>query len=81
MGYCLSKGIGKIIVVTKIDGENIDYQALLDSIKNTLGSTCIPLVLPIGTGHDFKGVANIFELSNLFPVALWVMRTLHMMIP
>ncbi|MBI2557216.1 MAG: GTP-binding protein [Planctomycetes bacterium] len=30
------KGIGKIIVVTKIDGENVDYQALLDSIKNTL---------------------------------------------
>jgi len=61
------KGIGKIIVVTKIDGENIDYQALLDSIKNTLGSTCVPLVLPIGTGHDFQGVVNVFELPNPLP--------------
>src|SRR3989339_1692608 len=61
------KGLGKIIVVTKIDGENIDYLALLDSIKNTLGSACVPLVLPIGIGHDFKGVVNIFELSNPLP--------------
>ncbi|MBI2470514.1 MAG: elongation factor G [Planctomycetes bacterium] len=61
------KGLGKIIVITKIDGENIDYQALLDSIKNTLGSTCVPLVLPIGTGHDFQGVVNIFELPNPLP--------------
>ena len=61
------KGLGKIIVITKIDGENIDYQALLDSIKNTLGSTCVPSVLPIGTGHDFQGVVNIFELPNPLP--------------
>src|SRR3990167_8350021 len=61
------KGIGKIIVVTKIDGENIDYQALLDSIKNTLGAICVPLVLPIGAGHDFQGVVNVFELPNPLP--------------
>ena len=61
------KGIGKIIVITKIDGENVDYQALLDSIKNTLGSICVPLVLPIGAGHDFQGVVNVFELPNPLP--------------
>lgn len=61
------KKLGKIIVVTKIDGENIDYQALLESIKNTLGSMCVPLVLPIGTGHNFQGVVNITELPNPLP--------------
>src|SRR5574337_1006267 len=50
------RGIGKIIVVTKVDSENVDYQALLESIKNTFGNMCVPLALPIGTGHDFQGV-------------------------
>ncbi len=61
------KGLGKIIVITKIDGENVDYLALLDSIRNTLGSPCVPLVLPIGAGHDFQGVVNLFELPNPLP--------------
>ena len=61
------KGLGKVIVITKIDGENVDYQALLDSIKNTLGAVCVPLVLPIGAGHDFQGVVNVFELPNPLP--------------
>lgn len=61
------KGLGKIIVITKIDGENVDYPALLDSIKGSLGSPCVPLALPIGTGHDFQGVVNLFELPNPLP--------------
>lgn len=61
------KRLGKIIVVTKMDGENADYQAMLESVKNTFGNTCVPLVLPVGTGHDFQGVVNLFALSNPLP--------------
>ncbi|MFN3531638.1 MAG: elongation factor G [Candidatus Brocadia sp.] len=61
------KGLGKIIVITKIDGENVDYLALLESVKNTFGNMCVPFVLPIGTGHDFHGVVNLLELSNPLP--------------
>lgn len=61
------KRLGKIIVVTKIDGENVDYQVMLESVKNTFGNTCVPLVLPVGTGHDFQGVVNLLELSNPLP--------------
>ncbi|MCF6156050.1 MAG: elongation factor G [Candidatus Brocadia sp.] len=61
------KRLGKIIIVTKMDGENVDYQAMLESVKNTFGNTCVPLVLPVGTGHDFQGVVNLFELSNPLP--------------
>ncbi len=61
------KGLGKIIAVTKIDGENVDYLALLESIKNTFGNMCIPLVLPIGTGHDFHNIVNLLELPHPLP--------------
>ncbi len=59
--------LGKIIVVTKMDGENIDFQALLASIRDTLGNECLPLTLPIGAGHDFKGVVNVFEMDASLP--------------
>lgn len=61
------KGLGKIIVATKIDGENINYPSLLESIRNTLGNMCVPLVLPVKTGHDFQGVINVLELPNPLP--------------
>lgn len=61
------KKLGRILVVTKIDDENIDYQALIKSIQDTFGNRCVPFVLPIGTGHDFQGVVNVFELSDPLP--------------
>lgn len=61
------KRLAKIIVVTKIDAENIDYQALLDSIKSIFGNICVPIVLPIGTGHNSQGVVNMFELPDSLP--------------
>ena len=61
------KGLGKIIVITKVDGENVNYPALLESIKDAFGNVCVPLILPIGTGHDFRGVVNLFELPNSLP--------------
>lgn len=61
------RGLGKIIVVTKTDAENVNYPALLESLKNTFGNRCVPLTLPRGTGHDFQGVVNLFEMSNPLP--------------
>lgn len=65
------KGLAKIIVITKIDGENIEFQALIDSIQNTFGNTCVPLLLPIGIGNDFQGVVNVFELPDSIPQGIF----------
>ncbi|TVM03053.1 MAG: elongation factor G [Candidatus Brocadia sp. WS118] len=61
------KGIGKIIVITKVDGENVDYHALLESIRNNFGNTCVSYNLPVGTGHDFQGVVNLLALASPLP--------------
>ncbi|MGQ3684139.1 MAG: elongation factor G [Candidatus Loosdrechtia sp.] len=61
------KRLAKILVITKIDSENIDFQALVDSVKSTFGDICVPIVLPIGTGHNVQGVANLLELPDSFP--------------
>lgn len=61
------KGLGKIMVVTKADAENVDSHALLESLRNTFGNTCVPLNLPVGAGHDFRGVVNLLALPNPLP--------------
>lgn len=57
-------GIGKIIVVSKMDADNIDVSGLLASLKEIFGNQCVPLNVPLGTGGDFKGVASTLEIPE-----------------
>ena len=60
-------GLARVIVITKMDGDNVDFPALLDSIQNTFGEECLPLMLPVGHGSGFKGVVDIFNLPKEVP--------------
>ncbi len=60
-------GLARVVVITKMDGDNIDFPALLDSIQNAFGKECIPLLLPVGHGPDFKGVVDILTLPDEVP--------------
>jgi elongation factor G len=51
-------GCGRIIVLTKLDADNVDFAALVASIKEAFGNGCIPLNVPIGTGDALSGVVN-----------------------
>ncbi|MBL9095221.1 MAG: elongation factor G [Planctomycetaceae bacterium] len=55
------RGLGRMIVVNKLDSENIDFPALLQSIQDTFGHEALLLTVPIGSGHDFKGVVNLLK--------------------
>jgi elongation factor G len=57
-------GIGRVVVINKMDSDNIDFPALVESIQELWGSACVLVNVPIGHGHDFKGV-----VSTLKPVA------------
>jgi elongation factor G len=52
-------GLGRMIVITKMDSENVDYPHLLLDIQKFFGHECIPINLPIGHGPDFKGVKDM----------------------
>ncbi len=58
-------GCGRVIVINKMDADNIDFPGLLESLKSLFGKACIPVNLPIGVGRDFKGV-----VSTLRPIAV-----------
>jgi len=51
-------GVGRIIVISKMDTENIDFPKLVGTIQEMWGKICVPLNVPLGSGHDFKRVAS-----------------------
>lgn len=54
-------GIARMIVLNKCDADNIDYETLLNSVRETFGSPCIPINLPVGLGADFKAVFDLVK--------------------
>jgi len=57
-------GVGRMIVLSKMDSDNIDFPALLESIKELFGAECVPLNVPLGLGGDFRGVASTLNVPD-----------------
>jgi elongation factor G len=51
-------GIGRMIAITKMDSDNIDFPALIESIQEVFGAECVLLNVPVGHGGDFRGVLS-----------------------
>ncbi len=55
-------GIGRIICINKMDGDNIDFDALINSIQEMWGTKCVLLNVPQGSGSDFKSVISTLKV-------------------
>ena len=54
-------GVGRMIVINKMDEHNIDFPALVERIREMFGNQCVLLNVPIGHGGDFKGVVSTLK--------------------
>ena len=59
-----SAGLARMIVINKCDGENIDFPALIESLRETFGTACALMNVPVNLGHDFSGVVNTIDGSD-----------------
>jgi len=57
-------GCGRIIVLTKLDTDNIDFPGLIASIKEVFGSSCALLNVPLGLGDSLRGVASTLQVPD-----------------
>ncbi len=57
--------LARMIVLNKLDGENINFAGLVDRLQETFGKTCIPMNVPCGTGTNFKAVKSTLDLSHV----------------
>jgi elongation factor G len=54
-------GLGKFIIINKMDAENIDFDSIVDGIREMWGKGCILLNVPVGHGADFSGVIGTLD--------------------
>ena len=48
MQWAAKRGLDRLVVVNKIDADNVDLEDLLERIQQTFGKECLPLNLPAG---------------------------------
>lgn len=54
--------LGRIVVINKLDGDNVDFPGLIDAIHELWGNQCVLLNVPVGLGANFKGVVSTLRV-------------------
>ncbi|KPJ64705.1 elongation factor G [candidate division KD3-62 bacterium DG_56] len=55
------RGLGRLIVVNKLDKEHADFERTLTQIREQLGCRPTPLQIPIGEGTSFSGTIDLLR--------------------
>ena len=59
--YVRERSIPAILVLTKMDKSNINYDQAVEDVRNTLGKRVVPFTWPIGRKEDFEGFVNVID--------------------
>ena len=54
-------GLGRMIVINRMDSDNIQFAGLVESIQELFGKACVLLNVPLGQGAEFRGVAGTLK--------------------
>jgi elongation factor G len=57
-------GLGRMLLISKLDGDNIDFPALVESIRAMWGNKCVLVNVPIGVGAGLKGVVSTLHVPS-----------------
>lgn len=60
-------GVARVVILNKLDTDNIEFEELLDRVRETFGKECVLLQVPIGIGHDLKGVVRLLDMPAETP--------------
>lgn len=58
-----SLNLPRIVVINKMDRDNVRAQRALNSVLEHLDGRFLPLQLPIGEGNSFKGVVDLLSME------------------
>ena len=53
--------LGRIVALTKMDADNVDFRRVLGQVRETFGPQAVPFFVPIGQGPSFSGVVDVLN--------------------
>ena len=59
--YATQFGIPKIIVINALDKENVDFDLLLEEIRERFGTQVFPMQVPVNPGPGFNQVLDVLR--------------------
>ncbi len=59
-------GVPRIAFVNKMDRMGADFLRVVEQVKDRLGSTAVPIQLPIGAEENFKGVVDLVRMQAIY---------------
>ncbi len=69
MQWAAKRGLDRLVIVNKIDADNVDPEALLARIQQAFGKECLPLNLPAGkrsrVSDFFFAPSGEYEFSSV----------------
>src|SRR5205809_6537302 len=66
------RGCARMLVINKMDADNIKLDQLLKTILDSFGKGCVLFNVPIGVGNSFSGVVNVVEPPEKPPAGVTV---------
>jgi len=65
-GFCDTFKLPRFVVISKMNRDNANFKVALDSARGLSSNTSlIPVQLPWGEKHDFKGVIDLFRMQAI----------------
>ena len=65
------EGIDRLIIVTKMDAENANFDKCVSEIQETFGKQCRPFFVPKGAGSEFEGVSSVLSGDGIQAVIVF----------
>ncbi len=57
------RGVSRLVVVSRLDRENANYDQTLEALRRKFGTKVAPIQIPIGTEGGFSGVVDLREMK------------------
>jgi elongation factor G len=58
-------GVPRFCFINKLDRTGADFWRCVESIRERLGATAVPVQIPIGQEADFEGVVDLIEMNAI----------------
>ncbi|MEE9435636.1 MAG: elongation factor G [Candidatus Adiutricales bacterium] len=59
--FAEDRELARVVFVNKMDRERADFFKVVNELSEAFELKCVPVNVPIGSEHDFKGIVNLLD--------------------
>ena len=56
-----ARGKGRAVLVTHVDGDNVDFDQVVEELRGSIGEVCVPVTVPDQSGGGFSDTRSVIR--------------------